>query len=194
MFQRKGYDRDTKQQWAARLLVEADEDNNEERSTDDDDDESGSDDENLLKTIEKYSYCLTVLERDIQEIQAKFDKDMEVMKRMTNFPSHISDDVVAAAVIATNVKECMQDNAAMTNRMISLRTDLMKHELGMRKIWYADKKETHKALCCNYVRRQEMTAKGGCGNDGKRFTVLVPTHKRLAARTSTPPAPHDEHE
>ena len=218
MFQRKGYDRGTKQ-WAVRLLLEQD---------DDTDDESGGVDSSavvdkisidkdsiakfLLENIEKESSFLEIVERDMQEIQADFKQDMEVMERMANYCSHISDFVAIEADVKNTQEECILDNAAM-HRMMSLRTDVMNHELGMRKFWYYESKKTHEALCRNYERRQaenEETHEALCGEfvrsrkmtgtkgvrrtDGKRYNVLVPAREQLAERTLTPPAPHDEHD
>ena len=128
---------------------------------------------------------LQVLKRDMKEIRDDFKNDMEVMEKMKNIRLHVSNVAAAGAGIDNNFMSAMQDIAAM-NKMISLCTNMMEEELSIRKGVRADKIATYKALCRNHLRRRGLTAKRIRGNDGKGYTVLVPTHKQLADRPSTP--------
>ena len=94
----------------------------------------------------------------MKEIKEDFTKNMEGMEKMKSFCRNVSDAAAAGAGIAKNLEECLQDIAAM-NRMISLCTNVMEHELGIGMGLHANKKATHKALCNNYVQKQKYTKK-----------------------------------
>ena len=99
----------------------------------------------------------------------------------------------SGAGIAKNQEECLQDIAAMSRKISPLK-NAMEYELGIRDGLHADKQKTQLAMCDNYRRSQKYTKKGGRGKDGKQYTILVPTHKKLTERPLTPPTPNDEEE
>ena len=152
-----------------------------------------------MSRIDNYSYFLEVIGRDMNDIKEDFTRKMDVIKKdvmekMKHFRENVSGAAAAGAGTAKNHEECLQDIAAMI-RMISLLKNNMEYELGIQNGLRVDKKKSQLAMCDNYKRRHKYTKKKCFRNkDGKRFSILVSTHKTLTHRPSTPPTPNDEKE
>jgi hypothetical protein len=151
---RKGYEHGTKE-WAARLLVEAEEEeeqNNEDEELDVDDTDAS------LDRIEKVDAFLKVVKSDMQEIREQFEEDLRVLWRIKHYRNKMDRSAAASAGITIDTQEFVEDGVTMT-RMKLMVASMMEQELHVRKNLYAEQKAILDAMRVNYVRRHEERTK-----------------------------------
>lgn len=137
-------------EWAVRLLIETEE---EEEQNNEDEELKGVDDTDERNSDDE-EVDVTDDENSLDRIE-KVDYVFKVLQRdMQDVRDFLEQDMKEIAVM---------------NRMLSLLTSM-----------YAEKKEMHEELSCTFFRRRDRNTTVVRTNDGKRYHIIIPTHKKLA--------------